>query len=372
MNKLYNTSLVVGSFNPPHNGHISLLSFAAEVSEAVIVQVGQSSADILTPDEKIILLRKNLFPKMNFIFFVQKDEEYLTVAKDTFNVVVDEVYWNNYMENLLEELNKIADSHKVYPSIVVSSERYGAILASKLGAYHLLYDMDRKTHAVSSTIVRSIIDSGGHLESPSHYFHHFLPEIREKYSKKICIVGTEGGGKSTLASSIHTGMYPSSSLVPEYGRTLTQLKPSLSYQDFKSILAVQHFQILEGARSSRRGLVISDTDALTTMLFAKYYLTPSQDMSIAGNAEPYIQDQTKMFDLYLVTNPKVYNDNDGTRTLSVSQREDFHERLMTELTARGVPFKLLPSGSKTQVFSAAKIAIKEKIICGNNFIKKRG
>ena len=361
MNKYYPTGLVVGSFNPPHMGHIRLLSVASDLCETVIVQVSKSPIDILSVEEKVILLRKNLFPKMNFEFIIFEDEMYHLTEKGEDNVVINQEYWDFYISELSKQLAFI----NKYPVVIISSEEYAEGIANQIGCESIRYDTKRELTLISSTQVRNKINSGNYTS-----FIGLLPETKEKYSRKVCVVGTEGSGKTTLVKNL--GYYLSADIVMEYGRSYSEGKDTFSLEDFVNIAIIHNNILLETSKNSTFGLVVSDTDALITKIFAKFLLSQTDFMTFSDWIEPLIKTQTSMFDLYLITNPLIYHDDNGSRLLTEEQREEFFSVLISELVERQIKYIILPDKSTNKVRNKALNIIKANVTDVSGYITKRG
>jgi HTH-type transcriptional repressor of NAD biosynthesis genes len=316
--------LIVGKFYPPHHGHKHLIDFACsrvdELSVIVCQKPGESPegglrADWLReihPDAKILLI----------------DDVY------------DEQDSRVWAENSVRWLGFV-------PDVVFTSEDYGERFAHFLGCEHALVDKDRQCVPISGTIIRSNpLGCWGFLESP----------VRAWYAKRICLVGAESTGKTTLAQMLAERYQ--TVWVPEYGREYSERKLTedgecnwLS-EEFTLIAETQCERENEAARLANK-VLICDTDAFATGVWHRRYMgerSPEVEAIAAGHRRP---------DLYLLTNVDTPFVQDGTRDGELI-REWMHETFVAELAAQLRPFRLL-SGSLQERFREAVEFIDEVI-----------
>lgn len=154
--------------------------------------------------------------------------------------------------------------------------------------------------------------------------------------KRICLLGAESTGKTTLARSLADAY--GTVWNPEYGRPYTELgrDPDAPWTsaEFTHIARIQCWY--EGclAESARRFL-FCDTDAFTTALFHEVYL---------GEPTHAFDDLLeRQYDLYLVCGLDVPWGHDGIREFE-AQRHWMHERYLERARASDSPW-LLVEGS---------------------------
>ncbi|MBP7848342.1 AAA family ATPase [Patescibacteria group bacterium] len=93
--------------------------------------------------------------------------------------------------------------------VIFSSEKYGDFVAEYMEIDHLSFDEARAIQQVSGTKIRN---------NPFKY-RNYIPKIVQPYFvKKVCIVGAESTGKSTLTKRL--AEYYNSTFVHEVGREL--------------------------------------------------------------------------------------------------------------------------------------------------------
>lgn len=162
--------LVIGKFYPPHRGHKYLIDAArAQVDELTVIVCGKPehvpSGELraawlqeIHPAVQVLLIDDTLDP----------DDSQLWAEHS--------IRWLGYT-----------------PDIVFTSEDYGEHFAYYLGCEHKLVDKARQIVPVSGTKVRA---------NPLGYWDFLEPPVRAHYAKRVCLVGAESTGKTTLAKAL--------------------------------------------------------------------------------------------------------------------------------------------------------------------------
>jgi NadR type nicotinamide-nucleotide adenylyltransferase len=316
--------LIVGKFYPPHRGHKHLIDFGrSRVSELSVI-VCQKPGEFPEGELRAAWLRE-IHPDVNVLLI---DDDY------------DEQDSRVWAENSIRWLGFV-------PDMVFTSEDYGERFAHFLGCEHILVDKNRETVPISGTMVRS---------NPLVCWEFLEPPVRAWYAKRICLIGAESTGKTTLAQMLAERYQ--TIWVPEYGREYSERKLAEGggydwrSEEFTLIAETQRERENEAARRANK-VLICDTDAFATSVWRRRYLSdrsPEVEAIAAGHRHP---------DLYLLTNVDTPFVQDGTRDGELI-REWMHETFVTEMTAQGRPFRLL-SGSLEERFRQAIESIDEVI-----------
>jgi NadR type nicotinamide-nucleotide adenylyltransferase len=162
-----------------------------------------------------------------------------------------------------------------------------------------------------------LLDSG-QVIGPSH-----LLETR------VALVGSECTGKTTLARALAEEY--GAPWVPEYAREYLDRKgPPLTSADVEPIARGQ--MAAEDAGRRRGGLLVLDTDLVSTLVYARYYY---------GSCPKWIENaaRERRAHLYLLLHPDVPWVEDGAQRDRPHDREDLHQRfraLLEEISARVV------------------------------------
>ena len=148
-------------------------------------------------------------------------------------------------------------------------------------------------------------------------------------TRRICIVGSESTGKTTLA--IDLAKYYQTCWVPEYGRIYTEGRiytahGSWESREFTHIALMQNAFEDALAKVANR-ILICDTDAFATGIWHEKYMG-------FESAEVKKLYKNRMFDLYIVTDPQTPYAKDDIR-VGEDSRAWMHNRFITELEKEG-------------------------------------
>src|SRR5262249_27691729 len=190
--------------------------------------------------------------------------------------------------------------------------------------------------------------------NPLTYWDFLEPPVRAWYVKRVCLVGAESTGKTTLAQMLAERYR--TVWVPEYGREYSERKLAecgeynWRSEEFTLIAKTQCERENEAARRASKAL-ICDTDAFATGVWHLRYMggrSPEVEAIAAAHRRP---------DIYLLTDVDTPFVQDGTRDGELI-REWMHETFVAELTAQRRPFRLL-SGALQYRFDRAVEFINE-------------
>jgi HTH-type transcriptional regulator, transcriptional repressor of NAD biosynthesis genes len=334
MSKRFQRGLVVGKFSPLHRGHELVIQRAQETCEEVI----------------LISYSK---PEMPGCDAIRREQWLAAVFPRTRRLVVTDDrlrQWIRPGEGPVElPANDTADvAHRrfcgflcrhllgIMVDAVFTSEDYGDGFAVELERYfrqsdptappvkHVLVDRDRRAAPISGTLLRG--DMHAHRQWLS-------PVVYASFVRRICLLGGESSGKSTLAENLARAC--KTVHVAEYGRELWEAKQgALTFEDMRAIAETQIQREAEALLRANRFL-FCDTSPLTTLFYSRH---------IFGKAEEALERLAeRAYDLTCLCAPDFPFVQDGTR-----QREDFrtrqHEWYLDEMAKRGIP-RLLLTGS---------------------------
>ncbi|MEO6006080.1 MAG: AAA family ATPase [Opitutus sp.] len=302
----FGLSVVIGKFLPPHRGHKLLIATAAEQSDETVVILCAKPSDFV-PGE----LRG----------------EWLREIHPTVRVLVIDDRWDAndphvWAANTQRWLGRAPDA-------VFSSEDYGEKYAGLMGAQHVLVDRMRVRVPVSGTAVRL---------DPYANWDFIEPQVRGWLAKRVCVLGAESTGTTTLATMLaaHFG----TSCVGEYGREYSVQKQASNdavwrTDEFVEIAGEQTRREDAAARRANR-VLICDTNAFATVLWHRRYVgSRSAELeALAGQVR---------CDLYLLTGDEIPFVQDGLRD-GEHIRHQMHGWFVEALTAQTVPWFLV-SGS---------------------------
>ena len=320
--------VVVGKFYPPHRGHRHLIDVAVSQCDRVTVLVVDGQGEDPPAHLRAGWLRE-LHPDATTIVVpdIGRDEDSVAWARATREAVG----------------GRTIDA-------VFDSESYGATWAAAItelqGSACREVFVGRGLVPISGTEVRA---------DPAGSWAFIDAPVRAHYVKRVCILGAESTGSTTLARSLAAAY--ETTWVPEYGREYTVEKFTIGTgdrwlpSDFLRIALEQNALEDRMAREAPVGILFCDTDSLATALWEEVYLGSSSDAvwrAVEAHGAPYA--------LYLLTDHEgVPWENDGLR-LGDRTRASMTARFEEVLTARDLPWTKV-TGSRSARLARAVEAI---------------
>lgn len=300
---------IVGKFYPPHHGHKHLIDSARKQVDQLIVLIAAHPSQTIPGEVRYAWLRE-----------IHPDCDVRLVADELED---DSQQWADFTVKYLGRA----------PDVVFSSEDYGPVYASLMGARHVMVDQSRTTVPISGTRIRT---------NPLSYLDHLEPCVRAWFVKRVVLVGAESTGKTTLAQQLadHFG----TNWVPEYGRehweakvsnlAISETSPSWRCDEFIHIAQEQQLREDLAARLANRVLVC-DTNAFATgTWYERYFQARHPVVDAIG--------QRSKADLYLLTAPDVPFVQDGFRD-GQHIRDWMHGRFaeqLADLSGRDAPVQI--------------------------------
>jgi HTH-type transcriptional regulator, transcriptional repressor of NAD biosynthesis genes len=172
--------------------------------------------------------------------------------------------------------------------------------------------------------------------------------------KRVCLLGAESTGKTTLARELATAY--STLWNPEYGRPYTAIgrPPEAPWTGFEfEHIARIHCWYEDFLAGYAHRVLFCDTDAFTTAVFHEVYL--------GSPATTFADLVGRHYDAFLVCGLDVPWAHDGIREFE-QQRRWMHERYLERAQESGVPWLLL-AGPPARRFEAAR-GIVETVVRG--------
>ena len=308
--------LIVGKFYPPHRGHKYLIDSARSQVNQLSVIVCQKP-DESPPGELRAAWLREIHPDVQVLLI---DDRY--DAQDSKVWAENSIRWLGFV-----------------PDVVFTSEEYGERFAFHLGCQHMLVDQARVVVPISGTKVRT---------DPLGCWEYLAVPVRAWYAKRICLVGAESTGKTTIAKEL--AEHYQTNFVPEYGREYSERKLAedgaynFTSDEFRHIARTQ-CELENAAAREANKILICDTDAFATSIWHRRYL------SQRSSAVEALATNHRRPDLYLLTDVKTPFVQDGTRD-GEAIREWMHATFVTELKAQQRPFRLLTGSPPERVNQA--------------------
>jgi HTH-type transcriptional repressor of NAD biosynthesis genes len=315
--------LVVGKFAPLHAGHLHLIDQAARQSrQLLILSWCRPEPDRCPAEARRRWLAECLPAHECWVF----DDATLATACQALGQVprtlppdaADDATQQHFLAWLVRD---VLDRR---PDAMFASEDYlrpcTQVLAQTLGqpVAAVMVDRHRTTVPVRATDLR---------RDPHGGWQHLPPAVRADFTGRVCLLGGESSGKTTLAAALaqqHQTVW-----VAEYGRACwEQRSGQLQEADMLHIAEEQQAQEDAAARQANRWL-FCDTSALTTLFYS---------LHLFGCADPEVHRRAERpYDLVVLCEADFPFVQDGTR-----QDPAFRDRqnawYWQQLQARGVAF----------------------------------
>lgn len=314
----FDSAVVIGKFYPPHRGHKLLIDTALSQSQRVTVIVCAKPDETPCGETRATWLRE-IHPNARVMVIDDRYDE-----NDTAVWAANTIRWLGGP-----------------PQAVFTSEDYGDRYAAAMGSTHIMVDRQRSTVPCSARWIRS---------DPYAHWDFLEPVVRAWYAKRICVLGAESTGTTTMAMALaeHYG----TGWVPEYGREISQIKQDRGdftwcSEEFVQIAAEQNRREELAARTANR-LIIGDTNSFATRLWHRRYMGHESDAVAAEAARARC-------DLYLLTGDEIPFVQDGLRD-GEHVRHEMHRWFEHALAEQSVPWLLL-RGSHEVRLGAAVAAI---------------
>lgn len=301
--------LVIGKFYPPHKGHQFLIDTAKQNSDQVVVLVCDRKSETIPAGLRAEWLREvNPDVEVRVIENIGHDD--------------DSQIWADYTMQVLGYA----------PDKVFTSEDYGHLYSKIMGSEHVLVDKARKIVPVSGTLIRS---------DPYKYWEYLLPGGKRYFAKRVCLVGAESTGTTTLSKDLAN--YYKTNWVPEFGRYHSIGKLFIEGEkwgskEFEFIARTQNAWEDELAGLCNK-ILFCDTNSWATGIWHKRYM---------GYKSKKVSELAKdrKYDLYILTDVNIPFVQDGVRD-GEHIRLNMHNEFMNEMKNEGFNF-IVVSGSKQE------------------------
>lgn len=244
---------LTGKFCMLHMGHINFIHQAATQCDELVVVLSHS--DKRFKDPRLSYRNKMLWLRTTF-----KNEPHITVVGiDESNIPEYPNGWQAWSDLVKEKIG--TDFDYIFTSEICDHSGYNTHFP---GQEVVVVDAERKGVDISATKIRG--------DMVKHW--GMMPTVvRKDFVMRICIVGTESVGKTSLTKML--AKRHQTSWVEEYGRTyceqdLCMDEDLLVFDDYGTIAARRYDMEQEAAASANRVLFV-DTAALSTNYFCLLY-----------------------------------------------------------------------------------------------------
>jgi NadR type nicotinamide-nucleotide adenylyltransferase len=343
--KPFRCGLVVGKFSPLHFGHEQVIRRAlAECDDLILLSYSQPEFPGCKTETRELWLRTRFPQARTLVVSDQRLQQWpelqprwSTVPNNDAPADIHRAFCADLCSNVLG-----ATVDAVY-----SSEDYGPGFAQFLTEYYrqrngghavvtsVLVDLARAQNPISGTALRADFDL---LQKWT------APEVYASFVQRICFLGGESSGKSTLAKALATKF--KTKFAAEYGRELWEQKAGdLQYDDLLAI-ARRQIEREETLALAAHRYLFCDTSPLTTLYYS---------LDLFGKADSELVELSqRRYDLTILCAPDFPFFQDGTRRDNAF-REAQHAWYIQRLTERGIPFHLVRGSVEQRVEMIAEL-----------------
>ena len=309
--------LTLGKFAPLHQGHQLVIETALSEMDEVVAIIYDCPDTTDVPLTVRANWLRDLYPSVQVI---EAWDGPLEVGH------TDEIK-RKHEDYIINELKLTGITH------FYSSEFYGDHMSRALGAVNRLVDPSRTVVPVSATAIR---------EHPFSFRNYLHPHVYRDLITNVVFLGAPSTGKSTIAERLAREYQ--TVWMPEYGREYWdehQVDRRLSLSQLEE-LAETHLQREDELLSQADRFLFTDTNALTTLMFARYYhnaTTPHLEELAARTSTRY--------DLVFVCDVDIPYDDTWDRS-GDTNRLVFQKQIVADLLFRKIPFFTLRGDLETR------------------------
>ncbi|GGJ40276.1 AAA family ATPase [Deinococcus roseus] len=343
--KPYKNSLIVGKFAPLHKGHQLLIDTALAQSEQVYI-FAYSNPEILGCEpEKCHRWLTTLYPQCKvfvitpeFLRFHFSHLGRFELPLNAEEAGVHRRFCAFLWEHLAQKpLDAVFTSEDYGEGFVEELNRYFALHQPQPEVKHVLVDLQRLQVPISGTQVRA---------DPHAHRDFLAPEVYRDFVQRVCFLGGESTGKSTLSSRMAAELH--TLVVPEYGRTLWEEQQGhLGFEDMLKI-AKFHVQQEEKRAGQANRFLFSDTSPLTTWMYSHFYF---------GQADPELSAlRHRPYDFTFLCAPDFPFVQDGTRA-GEAFRWKQHHWYMELLQQLAIPYTLLTGTLEERIQKVVEVLV---------------
>lgn len=312
---MYEVGMYGGSFNPLHLGHVNDIIQAANQCKKLYVVLSVTDDPKEIDHRERYMWLKSVTQHMDNVEVIEIFDN--NTSKDTYD-------WEAGARDIKERIAKPIN-------VVFSGDDYkGKNRWEILYPESIVVYFPREEINISSTEIRN---------NPYKYYDYLPRVVQQYYVKKVCVIGTESCGKSTLVRNL--ALYFNTTHVEEAGRYICDLAGGIDnmqkYHYFEILF--KHKQLEKEALTNARKVMLVDTDSLITLY---YYNLGFKDNDLLNKAFSEVAQGISIlnnYDLYLFLEPDVEWVQDGTRTYGEQEvREENNLTLKELLKKNGIEY----------------------------------
>ncbi|MBW2858734.1 AAA family ATPase, partial [Escherichia coli] len=286
--KRFVTGLVVGKFAPLHCGHERLINTAlAQCEELFIISYSVPEMPDCEPEKRLTWLQVR-FPRATVLVLTPELIARYNLPAIPHNDADADIH-RHYVATLCLQVLRCR------PHAVFTAEDYGDGFAKVLTkrfaqpVEHIRLQRPRGDKSPSGTLIRSDVH---------HYRYMLAHDVYRSFVRRICLLGGESTGKSTLSKALADVL--DTAYVTEFGRDYWEEKNGVLTAD--DLLHIAREQVRREQQAEANRYLICDTSPLTTLFYAldQYGHAPQELHQLAereyslvvlcGAEFPFVQD----------------------------------------------------------------------------------
>ncbi|MBE6159567.1 MAG: multifunctional transcriptional regulator/nicotinamide-nucleotide adenylyltransferase/ribosylnicotinamide kinase NadR [Lactobacillales bacterium] len=334
----YKVGMYGGSFNPLHLGHVNNIITASNLCEKLYLVLSVTDDENEIDHRERFMWLKNITSEMDNVEVFEIFDK--NTSKDTYD-------WETGANDIKKYINAPID-------VVFSGDDYkGKNRWEQLYPESEIYYIPRENINISSTEIR---------ENPYKYFEYLPNCVRPYYTKKICLIGTESCGKTTLVRNL--AKYFNTTHVEEAGRYICDDAGGIDnmqpYHYFEILF--KHKQLEKEALKNANKVLLIDTDSLITLYYYQLGFENTNEINSAFENIAKGISVLNNYDLYIFLEPDVRWVQDGTRTYGDEEvRKQNNEKLKAIFDENNINYICI-NGTYQERYEKSKKEI-EKVLC---------
>lgn len=311
----YKVGMYGGSFNPLHLGHVNNIITASNLCEKLYIVLSVTNDENEIDHRERFMWLKNITSEMENVEVFEIFDK--NISKDTYD-------WETGANDIKNYINKPID-------VVFSGDDYqGKDRWEKLYPGSEIYYIPRSNINISSTEIR---------ENPYKYFDYLPNCVKPYYTKKVCIIGTESTGKTTLTRNL--AKYFNTTHVEEAGRYICDDAGGIDnmqpYHYFEILF--KHKELEKEALKNANKVLLIDTDSLITLYYYQLGFENTNELNKAFEDVANGISVLNNYDLYIFLEPDVEWVQDGTRTYGDPEvRKENNKKLKKIFDENGIKY----------------------------------
>lgn len=332
---MYKVGMYGGSFNPLHQGHVNDIIVASNQCETLYVVLSVSDNPEEIDHRERYMWLKHITDDMKHVEVIEIFDHSLTK---------DEYDWKLGALDVKKKIGKPID-------VVFAGDDYqGKHIWETLYPESEIIYLSRDIIPISSTQIR---------KNPYEYFEYLPNCVRPYYTKRICFIGTESCGKTTLVRNL--AKYFNTTHVEEAGRYICDDAGGIDNMQPKHYFEIllKHKALEKEALKHANKVLLVDTDSLITLYY--YQLGFEQTGEVTETFQTIAKgiSELNQYDMYLFLEPDVAWVQDGTRTYGEEEvRKSNNDRLKQIYQNQNIVCHCI-SGNYEERFEKAKTLIKQ-------------